>query len=311
MAFAAPVLGGSPNCIRCNKAVYMAEKVIGPGGAWHKNCLTCKECNKRLDSTTLTERNGEAYCKTCYTRQWGAKGYGFAGGASFLSTEEKLPREILESQNLLSSSSAISPSQKEVNSTPPPPPALPSSLSRPQLPTKPALPSRPNLPARSMNNNTITVNSPPPPIPDRSVQKNEVEIKEKEEDHINNVSFIKNESTMSRPNLPPRSTTPLSPTKKSYIINQTSYVPKKFNFTVQNDICTKCRKAVYAAELILGAGNKYHKYCLKCTECGKLLNSTNMQDRNSDIYCRGCYASLFGPKGYGYNGLLSTEGATR
>lgn len=65
---------------------------------------------------------------------------------------------------------------------------------------------------------------------------------------------------------------------------------------VQNDTCTKCGKAVYAAELALGAGNKYHKFCLKCNDCGKLLNSTNMVDKDFDLYCRGCYSKAFGPK---------------
>lgn len=99
--------------------------------------------------------------------------------------------------------------------------------------------------------------------------------------------------------------------KPTYISQQTSYVPRKLNFQSQNDICTGCKKAVYAAELVLGAGNKYHKMCLKCCQCGKRLDSTNMVDRDFDLYCRGCYSKSFGPKGYGYGNLLSTEGATR
>ncbi|CAO3613354.1 unnamed protein product [Cunninghamella blakesleeana] len=303
-----PVFGGAPNCKRCDKAVYMAEKVVGPGGAiYHKSCLTCKECNKQLDSTTITERNGEAYCRTCYTRQWGAKGYGFAGGSAFLSTEDKLPREILESKKLLSSSSP----QSEIDSTPST--VLPST--QPKLPVRPELPAKPSLPSRPINNST---SSPPPPIPSRPTEKNGVETINKE--HINNnynnnsnnniVPISRNESTSS-PSLPPRTITPLSPTKKSYVINQTSYVPKKLNFAIQNDICSKCKKAVYAAELVLAVGNKFHKSCLKCTQCGKSVNSTNMLDRDSDIYCRSCYATSFGPKGYGYGNLLTTEGSTR
>lgn len=46
----------------------------------------------------------------------------------------------------------------------------------------------------------------------------------------------------------------------------------------------------------LGAGNKYHKLCLKCIECGKLLSSTNMVDKDFDLYCRSCYTKLHGPK---------------
>lgn len=96
-----------------------------------------------------------------------------------------------------------------------------------------------------------------------------------------------------------------------YIRNHTSYVPRKFNFQAQQDICSGCGKVVYAAELVLGAGNKYHKMCLKCCQCGKRLDSTNMVDRDYDLYCRGCYSKSFGPKGYGYGNLLTPEGSTR
>ncbi|KAG0046024.1 hypothetical protein BGZ83_008787 [Gryganskiella cystojenkinii] len=71
----------SPKCPRCTKSVYSAEQVIGPNGAaWHKACFTCKECNRRLDSNTLAEHEGEAFCKTCHKKMWGPTGYGYASG---------------------------------------------------------------------------------------------------------------------------------------------------------------------------------------------------------------------------------------
>ncbi|XP_067144188.1 cysteine and glycine-rich protein 1-like [Centruroides vittatus] len=72
-------------CPRCGKAVYMAEKMMGGGAAWHKStCFNCKECHKRLESTTLCEREGEIYCKTCYGKMFGPKGYGYGQGAGTL-----------------------------------------------------------------------------------------------------------------------------------------------------------------------------------------------------------------------------------
>ncbi|KAI8096909.1 uncharacterized protein BX664DRAFT_275302 [Halteromyces radiatus] len=278
----APRFGGAPNCARCQKAVYMAEQVIGPGGAYHKTCLTCKECNKRLDSTTLAEREGEAYCKVCHSRLFAVtKGYGFAGGAAFLSTEDKTPKEILEMKKHELSSPSLPPRMNINNSTP-------------NLPPRPS-----NFELQQPSSSTGIVNSNDPPPS----------------------SFWSKKTSIQQPNLPPRPSIPTTTTttttsttstsKPSYVPYQTGYVPKKLNFGVQNDICTKCGKAVYAAELALGAGNKYHKLCLKCCQCGKLLNSTNMQDRDHDLYCRGCYSKSFGPKGYGYGNLLTPEGATR
>lgn len=60
-----PKFGGADICPRCKKAVYMAEKMMGGGFAWHKTtCFNCNECHKRLESTTLCERENEIYCKS-------------------------------------------------------------------------------------------------------------------------------------------------------------------------------------------------------------------------------------------------------
>lgn len=80
-----PRWGGADVCPRCGKAVYMAEKMMGGGSAWHKTtCFNCKECHKRLESMTLCEREGEIYCKTCYGKLYGPKGYGYGQGAGTL-----------------------------------------------------------------------------------------------------------------------------------------------------------------------------------------------------------------------------------
>ncbi|KDR74196.1 hypothetical protein GALMADRAFT_157929 [Galerina marginata CBS 339.88] len=69
--------GGTPICPRCSRAVYLAEQVMGPGRKvrtslslslfqsydyllsqlYHKPCLACTICNKRLDSFTLLEHD--------------------------------------------------------------------------------------------------------------------------------------------------------------------------------------------------------------------------------------------------------------
>ncbi|KAF9914934.1 hypothetical protein BX616_007274 [Lobosporangium transversale] len=80
--------GGGDICPRCQKTVYHAESALAPGGAkYHKLCLRCVECSKSLDSTNMTDRQGVPYCKTCYSKAFGAKGYGYGSGASMLHTE--------------------------------------------------------------------------------------------------------------------------------------------------------------------------------------------------------------------------------
>ena len=55
-----------------------------------------EECNKSLDSNTVAEKKaeeegkpGEIYCKGCYGRHFGPKGYGYGGGAGALTNTGK------------------------------------------------------------------------------------------------------------------------------------------------------------------------------------------------------------------------------
>ena len=38
-------------------------------------------CNKKVDSTSAADHEGELYCKACHGKKFGPKGYGYAGGA--------------------------------------------------------------------------------------------------------------------------------------------------------------------------------------------------------------------------------------
>ena len=59
--------GGGEKCHRCKKTVYKAEDREAANKHWHKVCFSCKDCGKKLDSTTLNERKNEGeeeiYCK--------------------------------------------------------------------------------------------------------------------------------------------------------------------------------------------------------------------------------------------------------
>lgn len=73
-----PIGSGAPQCARCGKSVYMAEQVVGPySKPYHKPCLTCVICNRRLDSTLLLEHDGEPYCKSCHKTHLGQGKGGF------------------------------------------------------------------------------------------------------------------------------------------------------------------------------------------------------------------------------------------
>ena len=71
-------------CERCKKFVFHAEEIKAIGKSWHQQCFVCANhgCRKSLNSMNVTERDGEAFCKSCYARLFGPKGYGYAMGAA-------------------------------------------------------------------------------------------------------------------------------------------------------------------------------------------------------------------------------------
>eukprot|EP01088_Endostelium_zonatum_P016086 TRINITY_DN4202_c0_g1_i1.p1 TRINITY_DN4202_c0_g1~~TRINITY_DN4202_c0_g1_i1.p1 ORF type:complete len:150 (-),score=41.52 TRINITY_DN4202_c0_g1_i1:61-477(-) len=82
-------VGGAPKCPRCSKSVYAAEQQLANGRAFHKSCFSCAHCKKKLDSTTLCERESEIYCKSCYGGSFGPTGFRSGGQGAMMNTQEK------------------------------------------------------------------------------------------------------------------------------------------------------------------------------------------------------------------------------
>lgn len=58
------------------------------------SCLKCEKCifhsvscRKGLDSITVAAHESEIYCKSCYGKKYGPKGYGYGQGAGALSSD--------------------------------------------------------------------------------------------------------------------------------------------------------------------------------------------------------------------------------
>ncbi|KAI0986958.1 hypothetical protein GJ496_007756 [Pomphorhynchus laevis] len=71
-------------CPRCDKPVYFAEERSVGGRKWHATCYKCGLCKRMLESTTLAVFENNIFCKHCYMRKYGPKGYGFGVGAGVL-----------------------------------------------------------------------------------------------------------------------------------------------------------------------------------------------------------------------------------
>ncbi|XP_046393142.1 cysteine-rich protein 1-like [Ischnura elegans] len=70
-----------PNCPKCDKPVYFAERKTSLGKDWHSSCLRCEKCNKTLTPGGHSEHEGKPYCnKPCYAALYGPRGFGRGGG---------------------------------------------------------------------------------------------------------------------------------------------------------------------------------------------------------------------------------------
>jgi len=65
---------------------------------------------------------------------------------------------------------------------------------------------------------------------------------------------------------------------------------------------------VYFAERRQSLGYDWHPYCLKCEECGKVLNPGQHAEHKGAPYCHiPCYAALFGPKLFGHGSTTESH----
>ncbi|CAD5112289.1 DgyrCDS1518 [Dimorphilus gyrociliatus] len=63
------------NCPKCGKKVFFAEQVQALRRKFHKLCFKCSVCNKLLQPGACSEHDENLYCKNCYGKNFGPKGF--------------------------------------------------------------------------------------------------------------------------------------------------------------------------------------------------------------------------------------------
>lgn len=54
---------------------------------WHKKCFNCADCHRPLDSVLACDGpDHEVYCKACYGKKFGPKGFGYGHAPTLVST---------------------------------------------------------------------------------------------------------------------------------------------------------------------------------------------------------------------------------
>ncbi|KAL6308911.1 hypothetical protein BKA93DRAFT_485859 [Sparassis latifolia] len=324
--------GGTPICPRCNKMVYAAEQIMGPGRKlYHKPCLTCTTCGKRLDSYNLVEHDQEPYCKNCHIKNFGTRDTRLANLPNrdevFVSSPPTLPVR-----------GGFSPTRRVAS----PPPAS----TAPQLPVRRHVNSAPSAPPMLRPTRTFS------PVRTTFSSNDPVATEETgEEDAHSEGPLTPEPASGAFPThtgrvggLPRTVPLTLSPSKgrngspvkpgdtaagqTSPTLTRTllpSATGTRYGVALggrgtgagtvspmmtggRGPTCGRCGKTVYFAEQVKAIGKTWHKGCLRCTECGTLLDSTRLTEREGSPFCQRCYGKLYGPQGSGY-ALLGKAGA--
>lgn len=72
-------------------ARYLTKYTLLHEQKWHKRCYNCLDCTRPLDAMVFCDGpDGEIYCKLCYAKRFGPKGYGFAAGAGGVLVPENI-----------------------------------------------------------------------------------------------------------------------------------------------------------------------------------------------------------------------------
>ncbi|XP_066999760.1 muscle LIM protein Mlp84B isoform X2 [Anabrus simplex] len=270
-------------CPRCGGFVYAAEQMLARGRAWHKGCFHCKQCNRSLDSTSHCDGpDKEIYCKVCYGKKFGPKGYGYGQGGGALQSDAVADGESAAPLTTVIDTSAIqAPAGKGC------PRCGGVVYAAEQVLAKGREWHRKCFKCRDCTKTLDSVLACDGP--DRDVYCKTCYGK-KFGPHgygfacgsgfLQTDGLTEDEISMARPFYNPDTTSIKAPAGQG---------------------CPRCGGAVFAAEQQLAKGTMWHKKCFSCCQCHRPLDSVLACDGpDKEIYCRACYGKNFGPKGFGY-----------
>jgi len=281
-------------CPSCSRTVFAAEEKMAGGFRWHKACFKCcnKSCNKRLDSTLCAEHAGKLYCKTCYGRLHGPKGYGFGGGAGTLNTDSGNQMDDAEKDKIQNGGQS-KPSAKGA--------ASPQGQGCPRCSCYVYHADQVfSGKGQVWHKECFTCNRCHRHLdsriacdgPDKEVYCN---ICYRKEFGIKGYGFGQGGPALLSGDI--GESVESVPATSKFI--DTAIIPAEEG----GPGCPRCGGKVFHAEQMFSRTQVYHKACFSCGNCKRPLDSVNACDTpEKDIFCRGCYGKKYGAKGYGFAG---------
>ena len=79
------------------------------------------------------------------------------------------------------------------------------------------------------------------------------------------------------------------------------------NDQIKRDVCKVCDKVVYPMDKLVADDKIYHKTCLRCGHCKKVLQLGNYAALNNVFYCKPHFKQLFAVKGNYTDGFADSQ----
>ncbi|XP_023289981.1 muscle LIM protein Mlp84B isoform X2 [Orussus abietinus] len=260
---------------------------------WHKECFKCATCTRRLDSVNCCEGpDKDIYCKVCYGKKFGPKGYGYGQGGGALQSDCYANGDAAPRTTVIDTASIKAPPGKGC------PRCGGVVFAAEQVLAKSREWHRKCYKCRDCTKTLDSIIACDGP--DKDVYCKTCYGK-KWGPHgygfacgsgfLQTDGLTEDEISASRPFYNPDTTSIKAPAGQG---------------------CPRCGGMVFAAEQQLAKGTMWHKKCFNCAECHRPLDSMLACDGpDKEIHCRSCYSKLFGPKGFGFGHtptLVSTNG---
>jgi len=247
----------------------------------------------------MADKGGEIYCKACYAKNFGPKGYGYGGGLKDTGLNKAVDASASDGkQHTLGSAgarfcgdcgAALGATLKFCPECGKPAPSVSASASDSEKISDASSSSSSSSPSSSSHTTDST-----------STHSGSGSTSH-ESDSIRPSSATKSSPSLDRPSSAER---PSSPKETTVGGNSAA---RKVVVGSDNPKCPLCGKSVYHAERIIGGGATWHQDCFKCSVCrNRFVNAGEANDKDGKLFCRACYAKNFGPKGYGYGGGSAT-----
>ena len=332
-----PIFEEAPTCRKCSKSVYAAEMVTALDSKWHKVCFKCEECHKMLESGKENEHYDKLYCQNCHVKSFGPKDVVTWATAGCFSTDEELKEAcLIEPERCVTCRESVHGANKMmVNNNIYHRRCVKCIRCDHFLEDGSVLTLGEvffclNCYNIEMCTGKKRVNKPPvfrEALKCRKCDQNVYSaemvtaldskwhklcfkcgecdkiLESGKEVEYDDKPYCKSchEKKFGRYFGAMYTAGPLSNSEELNKVNDSKC--KNFNTSTkiipisEFNKCVKCGDAVYAAEKMTAINKIYHKRCIKCASCEKVLDAGSVLGHGNDIYCLVCYNNEHAPSG--------------